>query len=91
MILLEGVSKKTEELGKLESMENVEIRKISKEAVVTDRLTFAGSNYVSNMHKILGYGGKYSRYVATLYLNQRDIAKEFKTSFEGRWERASPL
>lgn len=89
--VLLGTSKKTEELKNLKSMENVNIRKISKEAVVTDRLTFAGSNYVSNMHKILGYGGKYSRYVATLYLNQRDIAKEFKTSFEGRWERASPL
>lgn len=89
--VLLGTSKKTEELKKLESMENVEIRKISKEAVVTDRLTFAGSNYVSNMHKILGYGGKYSRYVATLYLNQKDIAEEFKTSFEGRWELASPF
>jgi hypothetical protein len=78
----------TKELDQLKQMEQVEVRNLSKEEVTTNRLTFAGTEYVVDMHKVLGTGGEYSNYIATIYLNMKDIAKQFRDSFEARWKSA---
>lgn len=84
--ILLDTSNRTKELGHLEKMEQVEIKHLSKENVTTNRLTFAGSKYVVDMHKILGTEEKYSNYVATIYLNMEDIAGQFQESFQSHWE-----
>ena len=86
--ILLDTTRETEVLEKLRRMEQVEVRHLSIEEVLTNRLTFAGDEYVVDMHKVLGTEGKYSSYVATIYLKMREIAGQFKKSFEFRWEAA---
>lgn len=78
----------TEELEKLRQQEQVEVRHLPSEEVITNRLTFAGTEYIVDMHKILGTERKYSHFVTTIYLGMEDIAEEFRKSFKARWERA---
>ena len=89
MKVLLDTSRKTKELEQLNQMEKIEVRHLPKEEVITKRLTFAGNEYVVDMHKILGTKERYSPYTATIYLHMRDIAEQFRISFEARWERAS--
>ncbi len=79
---------KTEELKKLKQLKQVEVRHLSNEEVITNRLAFAGTEYVVDVHKVLGTEGKYSHYVTTIYLGMEDIAEQFKRSFDARWKRA---
>ena len=78
----------TEEFEELRQMEQVEVKHLSRDEVFTNRLTFAGTEYVVDMHKIFGREQKYSNYVATIYLGMENIAREFRESFKARWERA---
>ena len=91
MKVLLDMSKKTDELERLRKTEQVEIRHLPWEEVITNRLTLAGTQYVVDMHKILGTEDNYSNYIATIYLDMKDIAEQFKASFETRWEHASSI
>ncbi len=86
--VLLDTSRKTKELEELEQMKGVKIRNLHEGEAITNRLTFAGNKYVVDMHKVLGTEGKYSNYVATIYLNMSNIAEQFRKSFEARWEYA---
>ncbi len=91
MRVLLDTSKKTKELEQLKKMRQVEVRHLRGEEAITNRLTFAGSQYIVDMHKILGTEDKNSNYIATIYLSMEHIAKQFDESFENRWKNARPL
>lgn len=86
--VLLGSPRGSEELEHLNQMGQVKIRSVSKEDVITNRLTCAGHEYVVDMHKVLGTKGPHSYYVATVYLGMTNIAEQFKNSFEVRWGNA---
>jgi hypothetical protein len=87
--VLLDVSRKTDELMQLKQKGQVEIRNLPKGYIITNRLAFVGHTYVVDMHKISGMAAEYSPYIATIYINMRDIAEQFKASFEERWQNAS--
>jgi hypothetical protein len=88
--VLLDTSRETEGLKQMKEMRQVEIRHLPKEEVITSRLTFAGTEYVVDMHKVLGKEKGHSKYIATIYLHMKREASQFRQNFDSRWNRAPP-
>jgi hypothetical protein len=86
--VLLDTSRKTEELKQMKGLKQVEIRHLPKEEVITSRRTFAGTEYVVDMHKVLGKKKRHSKYIATIYLRMESEARKFRQNFDSRWNRA---
>jgi hypothetical protein len=72
-------------------MENVDIRGIETEDILTNRLTFIGWKYVVDMHKIIGINEVHSNYIATIYLNMQDVAKKFEKNFISKFKKSKSI